>query len=388
MKHILMISNDYPTADRPAYVFVDRLARAFADEGVRVSVISPYFPLKWRLNGLKLPPAHDEITTAKGATFSVYRPKFVSASKSILCVNTARISLRLFTQAVYREIRARNLAPDILYGHFIAMSGLCASELGERLGIPSFLAYGESSPENFSMFGDAFLKERLSAMRGVISVSSENKRRLAELHYYPDEDGIRVIPNAIDPEVFYPADRAASREALGFPKDAFIVAFVGSFISRKGVPVLEEAIGMIPDAKALFIGQGPRTPAGGQVLFAGPVANSRIYQYLSSADAFALPTLNEGLSNAIVEAMACGLPIVSSDLPFNDDILTDENSLRIDPTNARQVADALLTLKQNLALRKKLSDGALLTARSLTIKTRAINILSFMLEDSDGGYQR
>jgi glycosyltransferase involved in cell wall biosynthesis len=91
-----------------------------------------------------------------------------------------------------------------------------------------------------------------------------------------------------------------------------------------------------------------------------------------------LPTLNEGCCNAIVEALACGLPIVSSDRPFNYDILNKTNSILVDPMNINEIADAIRMLKENSMLRARLSEGALNTAKDLTINRRATKIMDFI----------
>ena len=101
-------------------------------------------------------------------------------------------------------------------------------------------------------------------------------------------------------------------------------------------------------------------------------------QYLFAADCFCLPTLNEGCSNAIVEALACGLPVVSSNLPFNEDILDDTNSILVDPMNVEEIASALKKIKENKTYRDKLSEGALLKASELRIDVRAEKIIEFI----------
>lgn len=72
---------------------------------------------------------------------------------------------------------------------------------------------------------------------------------------------------------------------------------------------------------------------------------------------FCLPTLNEGCSNAIVEAIACGLPIISSNLPFNDDILDSSNALLVNPESVDDIASAIKQLMDNSDLRQKLAEG-------------------------------
>jgi len=75
-----------------------------------------------------------------------------------------------------------------------------------------------------------------------------------------------------------------------------------------------------------------------------------------------------------------GLPVVSSDRPFNDDLLTPENSLRVDPTDPQAIARAIAALKNDEALRARLADGARRSGAALQIHARAAGILRFMEE--------
>ena len=91
-----------------------------------------------------------------------------------------------------------------------------------------------------------------------------------------------------------------------------------------------------------------------------------------------LPTLAEGCCNAVIEAMACGLPIISSNLPFNWDVLDDTNSIMINPNSIEEIANAIHTLRDNPELRVKLAEGAASRATALTIENRAKAIIEFM----------
>ncbi len=187
-----------------------------------------------------------------------------------------------------------------------------------------------------------------------------------------------MFPNAVDPAVFHPMDRGEARRALGIAEDVFLVAFVGGS-SREGRG------GALPCAGRGGGGLGLHRPGRCEarrpgLLFCGALDHGGIPRYLAAADAFALPTLNEGCCNAIVEALAMGLPVVSSDRPFNDGLLTPENSIRIDPTDAHAVAAAIRRLKEDPALRARLAGGARQSGAALRISARAAGILKFMEE--------
>ena len=81
--------------------------------------------------------------------------------------------------------------------------------------------------------------------------------------------------------------------------------------------------------------------------------------YLNAADVFVLPTLHEGCCNAVVEAMACGLPVISSDLPFNWDVLNKGNSIMVNPNSINEIRDAIVEMRDNNVKRMQLSQGAL-----------------------------
>ena len=141
---------------------------------------------------------------------------------------------------------------------------------------------------------------------------------------------------------------------------------------------LSRALEGCENVYSLFLGQGALEPDCGGILHKGRVPNDRVAAYLNAADVFVLPTRGEGCCNAIVEALSCGLPVISSDLPFNDDILDEHNSIRIDVENVDEIRRSILKLYREPDLRQSLAQGARRTAENLNIKTRAKRILEFM----------
>ena len=187
-----------------------------------------------------------------------------------------------------------------------------------------------------------------------------------------------VFPNGFNGKKFFSFDKSKARRELGFPDDKFIVAFTGDFSERKGIDKLSHALKSFDDVYSVFLGSGEIKPGCDNILFCGSVPNDEVVKYLNAADVFVLPTKGEGCCNAIVEALACGLPVISSDLPFNDDILDNTNSIRVDVSDVSQIENAVNKLKTDESLLHKLSKGAADSAKNLNINVRAENILKFM----------
>ncbi len=377
---VCFITNRYPTEEYPANTFLDKLVCEMAEQGVECTVIVPYRPIVDTINKKNYKtPFYRERVTASGKIIKIYNPTyFWGSNKKIAGINMAQIGLNLFTRCVDKVIKKYKLDFDAVYGHFILPSGFAAAEIGKKYNKPSFFAYGESSFKTVSnSFSDEEIRNKLRNISGVIAVSSKNRDELLE-HRAIAPQKIGVFPNAIDADIFCVMDKNAARKKLGIEKEDFVVAFVGSFINRKGSKRLSAALGKIDNVKSIFIGAGPEEPTCDNIIYKGRLPHDRVPEYLNAADVFVLPTLAEGCCNAIVEAMACGLPIISSNLPFNDDILTEENSIRVDPNDIDAIAEAIKTLRNNPVLRGNMAEAALASAKNLTIQTRAKNILEFM----------
>ncbi|RXT03672.1 glycosyltransferase [Ammoniphilus sp. CFH 90114] len=380
LEQICIISGSYPTPTSPKYTFVDQLVSAWADLGIDCIVISPNSITKQITKRSNVKPREWSKTTLKGNTIKIYSPNYLSySSRNLLGYNTANLTIKSFKQSVFKEFRRLNLKPDIIYGHFIVSSGIAAAEIGSIYNIPSFFAYGESSPEHLEKIGVQRISNMLKNINGVVSVSTENKKRLIERKIVSSEK-VKVFPNAIDSKLFYKRDKQEMRRKFGYSESDFIVAFVGHFINRKGSLRVSRALDGLNGIKSIFIGNGPDFPTCEGILHSGRVPHEKIPEMLSAADVFVLPTLNEGCCNAIVEAMACGLPIISSDKPFNDDVLTADNSIRVDPMNVEQIRNAIKLLKNDTSIRMKMSEASIIHAVNFKIEERAKRILNFMQE--------
>ncbi len=370
IKNMCVISRGYPTADQPDFPFVDQLLCAMSQLGVHCTVISPQSVSKNILRSRKKRPTH-WCREYEGNIIDIYQPYFISFST--LHIGKWFFSEMLFEHAVKKCFKCLNKKFDAIYGHFWTY-GLIASKIGKKYNIPTFTACGESKIPYDALITNLKYKDFVN---GIICVSTKSQTESVELGLCKIEDTI-VCPNSIDPKVFYHIEKKKCREELGMPHDGFIVAFVGSFSNRKGSKRLSAALDRMDDVFSVFIGKGDEKPDCERRLFTGSLPHDQIVKYLCASDVFVLPTLNEGCCNAIVEAMACGLPIVSSNLPFNDDILNEEFSIRIDPNSVDEIEEAINKIKDDAELQKKMSYAALKKAESFTIENRAKRILSYM----------
>ena len=266
--------------------------------------------------------------------------------------------------------------PDVVYGHFWGKA-YCGYGFAKKHHIPLFVASGESSITQVSGYS-LHDKSFHDYVAGVICVSTKNKQESIKLGI-TSEDKCIVIPNAVNNKAFFLQDKIQCRKKWNFPLNAFIVAFVGWFNQRKGSRRLAEALNQIADDNvySIFVGNGSEESDCKNILFKG---NENLCSLLNCADVFVLPTLQEGCCNAIIEAMACGLPVVSSNRPFNWDVLNDKNSIMVDSESIDEIAEAICRLKNDGTLRENMAKNATESARLLDIRVRAGKIISFMEE--------
>ncbi len=376
--NICILTTGFPTPNDPGkYAFVDQLACAWADMGNDVTVIYPIPALVEFADKKRFYQPNWKRATSGGKAFSVFCPRYFSTSdKIILGMDTKPLSYRSFQKAVMRSIKQLKNKPDVLYGHFIP-SGCQAGDVGDKLGIPAYCAFGESSLWSIIGWNIDKVRSSLSKLSGIISVSTENKRVLIENKLFRGND-IEIFPNGVDHSLFYQMDKESIRKKYGFPEDAFIGIFTGRFDDEKGVLRAQEAALNAGNTLMIFVGGGACKPEGANILFSGKLDHECIPEYMNAADFFILPTKAEGCCNAIVEAMACGLPIVSADGAYNDDILTETYSIRTSPTDVAAMAEAIKTLRYDPEKRQRMSEAAKEASMRFDIADRAAAIIEFM----------
>lgn len=372
---ICVISSSYPNEDGVGNTFVEQLVNAMTRLGHQCVVISPLNTFgKDSVSNYK---EHEVKCLDDGQTIEVYRPRIWNRNIPIIPISTNKY---LAQRAIEKTIRKHKLEFDLFYCHFFA-SGVLAWHYAHKHHIPLFVATGESKIKPFSQkpcFGFS-LSEFRHDTNGVVCVSSKNLEECIGLGY-AEREKCKVFPNGANLQLFKPLDKKTCRKQIGLTDDDFLLITVGEFSERKGQNRIIKAVDSLssPRMKTCFIGSGDSIADRDFVFYKGRVRHDDLPVYLNAADVFVLPTLREGCCNAIVEALACGLPVISSDKSFNYDILDESNSIMVDPENVNQIASAIRVLSEDEDKRNALAKGALNRALSLSIDQRAINIMNFI----------
>ena len=380
--NICIISQRYPYKDNMEFVFVKKIVDEWAKDGHRCVVITTMPWATYFRGHIKYKPSYYRYEVAAGNYVEVYNPRYINTG-----FNIAGVALDQWMAAgvIEKQLIRLKIKFDFIYCHFFC-SGLKGFRYAKTYKIPFFIATGESEIEPLLKPFPRFRWEDFRLYtNGVISVSSKNKTEAAKLGYI-DEAKCQVFPNGTDIRLFKPLCKAECRNKLGLPQNTFIVSCVGFICERKGQNRLLEAVRRlsIKNIKLMFIGATAPVESfpleGDEILFKGPVENKSLPDYLCASDIFCLPTRAEGCCNAIIEALACGLPVISSNKPFNWDVLDESNSILINPDSSKAISDAIIQLYNDAEKCKELSEGALRMAKSLDIHQRAENILSFIVE--------
>lgn len=188
---------------------------------------------------------------------------------------------------------------------------------------------------------------------------------------------VHVIPNGLDTESFAPRDRALAREALGLPPDALVVLFVAASTTnrRKGFGLLAEALAGLSDLPGLqliSIGKGaPRLEARIPHLALGQLSQDRMLSIVySAADVFAIPSLQDNMPSTVLEALACGTPVVGFDAGGIAEMVRPEVTGLLAPSGD--------VVALRAALRRLLADAEL--RRRLAVRCREVALQEYAQE--------
>ncbi|MEM9501663.1 MAG: glycosyltransferase [Pseudomonadota bacterium] len=351
MKHVLSISTLYPNAAKPRFGgFVARSLEELAARGDwRVTVINP----------IGLPPiavgryrALSELELVKNeGGITVYRPRFTLIPKVGAKRNAGAIAKAILP--LIEQIHAEEPI-DVIDAQFFFPDGPAAATVTRAMGLPlSIKARGS----DISFWGEQdFAREQIldaaEQADGLLAVSEALATDMAAMGM--DREKITIHYTGLDRDRFRPLDHTQLRtqlgKALGFalPDNAPMLVCVGALIERKGQDIAISAMSDIPGARLVLVGKGNDearlkgiardSGLADRVHFAGLVDHDVLPLILSAADVMVLPTVSEGLANAWVEAIACGTPVVTSDVGGAGELIVNDTAGRLVERTAEAVS--------------------------------------------------
>lgn len=371
IRKVCIVSEFYPYENEPLFTFVQQLAYGLSNEGVECVVIAPQSITKNIIRHMPLKPKEVIDVSPEGKKIRVFRPYIVTFSNTKNRI-LQWIADKMMEKAIRRGVKWAGKA-DAIYCYFWHV-GLMVSVALRKNKTPIFV---QASECKLTIHPYLIKSENLKRIKRVVCASGKNKEESIKAGLV-EAINTNVIVNGYRKDEFYPIPQSVAREKCAIPKDKFIIVFVGGFIERKGIRQLGNVLNRFNDVYSIFIGQGEEPPVCKNILFCDKVSHNRIVDYLNCGDVFVLPTKAEGCCNAIIEALACGLPVISSNKSFNDEILDESCSIRIEESSEEELYNAIALLKNNVNLRENMAEAALRKAKNLTIEQRAKSIIEVL----------
>ena len=299
----------------------------------------PWFPLQGLIRKWKPHFRPDAPRVEQQAGIDVLHPRFFSLPGALKWLDGIFMALGCLPTMLRLK---RSFAFNVIDAHFAYPDGYAATLLGRWLHVPVTITMrGTEVP----LARDPLLRQRivkaLQCATRIFSVSDSLKRHAANLGVVRDK--ILVVGNGVDTEKFCRLSRRSARDQLGLSEDAPVLISVGALVERKGfhrvIECLPALLQRFPGLRYLVVGGA--SPEGDWsaslrervieldlqdcVIFLGALAPDKLKVPLSAADVFVLATRNEGWANVFLEAMACGLPVVTTDVGGNAEVVANGN---------------------------------------------------------------
>lgn len=334
---LLVFSTLFPSSVQPgAGLFIrERMFRV--GKVLPLTVVSPvpWFPLQglirlWRPDYRPMPPKHEV-----QAGVDVWYPRFFSLPGLFRAWDGFFMALSCLH--IMQRLK-RDFAYDIIDAHFAYPDGYAATLLGKWLHRPVTITLrGTEVPHSRDPAKRKRILAALSRASHIFAVANSLKKHVVALG--AEGTKIQVVGNGVDTSKFYQEDRAAGRARFGIDAQAKVLITVGGLVERKGfhrvIECLPELLREFPNLVYLIVG-GPSKEGDWSehlqaqvaqlgleehVRFLGTIAPEELRWPLSAADVFVLATSNEGWANVFLEAMACGLPVVTTDVGGNREVV-------------------------------------------------------------------
>lgn len=335
--NLLTYTTLYPNAVNPQHgIFVEnRLRRIVAtgDAAARVVAPVPWFPFKSDIFGAYGAFARIGASEERFG-IAVDHPRYLSIPRVGM-----GIAPRLLARATAGRVR-RHVAEtgaQLIDAHYFYPDGVAAAAIGKALDMPVVIT-ARGSDVNLIAQYDGPRRQILQAARqaaAIIAVSEALRRQMIAIGI--DEERIHVLRNGVDLDMFSPVPMDRARAALGIEQPMMVA--VGNLLSSKGQDIAIRALPSIPDLDLVLVGAGPdeavfrklavRLGVAERVRFAGRVPQDALKTWFSAAEFSVLASVREGWPNVLLESMACGTPVIASNVGGVPEIIAAPEAGRI-----------------------------------------------------------
>ena len=353
---VLLISNVFPNSAEPVRgIFTYRIAQALRKK-CHLEIVAPlpwvppFLQKKFRIRY----PHVDVPPEEKIGNMTVHHPRYFVIPKFFGFMHSVFMFFPLFR--LLRRIE-RGKGIDLINAHWIFPDGVAAAWAARIMHKPVILT---ALGCDINLYPKAFSRKvqilgALNSADAVTVKSNSLKKAIVEMKV--SCRNISVIPNGVDLDLFRIMNKKKAREELGIPVNKNIVITVGSQDDVKGTKHLIEAISFMRkrmnQLPLLFlIGDGPlrnrlhqqaiELGISDNVKFVGKILQDQIPLWLNAADIFCLPSLREGYPNVVVEALACGIPVVGSRVGSIPELIDTHNGKIFDVGDSLALCDELM----------------------------------------------
>ena len=354
--NILSFTTLYPNAAQPVLgVFVENRLRRLAETGkVKLTVVAPvpWFPFSSKAFGsyavYSKVPAHE---VRHG--IEIFHPRYRVIPK--VGMNLAPALLYRGARAMVRKL-AKERGAQLIDAHYFYPDGVAAAKLARELDLPLTITARGTDLNLIPQFETPrrLIERAARSADALITVCDALRQPLLDMGI--EAGKITTLRNGVDLELFRPLDRMAARNRWG--ADGQTLVSVGGLIERKGHRLIVEALKSLPDTSLLIAGEGEERPAlerqiaalglTGRARLLGQVPHESLPSLYAAADALVLASSREGWANVLLEAMACGTPVVATDVWGTGEVVAaPEAGVLVKDRTAAGILGGLRTLFAN-----------------------------------------
>lgn len=323
MLKILTFSTLFPNAVEPHHgIFTETSLRQQRAGGAVQSIVIapvPWFPSAITLFGRYARYAQVPYEEMRDGV-RVLHPRYLNLPG--VGMHVAPFMMALAVRGAVARLIAAGHDFDVIDAHYFYPDGVAAVLLGRYFDKPVVISALGSDITLLPRYWWPRRLIRWAARRAaaMISVCEALKKEMGQLGLSAER--IHALRNGVDLDIFYPEPRRVARQAIGC--DTFTLLSVGHLVPRKGHDKVIAALTELHDAQLIIVGGGPerqrlqllaqRLGVASRVRFAGVLSQSELRTYYSAADVLVLASSREGWANVLLEAMACGTPVVASNV--------------------------------------------------------------------------